>query len=107
MDLQTRFRKDRLALPHDSMTTDTKIYPYPMPPPQPAANREGWGSLGSALLEAKSKAPAHEPKKRTIFRPSKKAIPKLAGQTSIFDFCRIDKASDEPHPDADQEKKIE
>ena len=76
-----------------------------MPPPQPAANREGWGSLGSAPLEAKYKAPAHEPKKRTIFRPSKKAIPKLAGQTSIFDFCRIDKLPEVQDADAEQEEK--
>ena len=92
-DIQTKFRKNRLTLPHDSMATDTVLHPYPKPGETVQTNKEGWGSLGTATkAEGKSK-PVHEPKKRTIFRPSKKAIPKLAGQTSIFDFCRTTSSS--------------
>ena len=92
-DIQTKFRKNRLTLPHDSMTTDTVLYPYPKPEETAQVNKEGWGFLGTATKTAAKSTPVHEPRKRTIVRPSKKAIPKLAGQTSIFDFCRTTSSS--------------
>ena len=92
-NIRTKFRKNRLTLPHDSMATDTVLYPYPKPVEAVQINKEGWGSLGTAAKTVGKSIPVHEPRKRTIFRPSKKAVPKLAGQTSIFDFCRTTSSS--------------
>ena len=83
--MKTKLRSGRLVLPHTSMATDTVLRPYPTPHVEPRpAEKQGWGSLGAAPKAAQTKAPKHEPKKRTIFRPSKKAIPKQHGQLNIL-----------------------
>ncbi len=65
----------------------------------PPAPKTGWGSLGMVHPPARQRMAVHQPKKRTIFRPSKKAVPKLQGQTSIFDLCSTKKKDEAEGPE--------
>ena len=88
-DQLTTYKVDRAVLAHTRLTTEVENYPYPLPPePPPPAPKQGWGSLGQARASAAKEAAPHRHNKRKIFGPSKKAIPKQVGQTSILSFYK-------------------